>query len=88
MNYTNDLTSDTKILFSHTININSIPYLIILGSCREQGFVCIPEYNISSTLELSIKSADINIQRLQSAGFSNKAASEIISHINEWISIH
>ena len=84
----NDHTSNTNILFSHTIFMDDIPYLIILGNCQGQGFLCVPEYYMSCTLELSIKSIDSNMQKLESAGFSPKAASEIMSHVNEWISSH
>ena len=76
--------------------MDDIPYLTIVGSCQEQGFLCVPEYYISCVpeyyiscvLELSIESTDSNMKRLESAGFSNKAALEIISHINEWIDSH
>lgn len=84
----NDHTSNTKILFSHTIFMDDIPYLTIVGSSQEQGFLCVPEYYISCVLELSIESTDSNMKRLESAGFSNKAALEIISHVNEWIASH
>lgn len=83
-NFEHDFTSDVKIHFEHSIEVNGMTYLVIFGTHVNGGFICIPNHNWGCEASDYANSAGYNAGKLIEAGATKEVAKAIAEYIDNW----